>query len=64
VEWYARKGLPYIAQRFHAAVLDADALLATPEAGPPRASSNPPLARLRTWPVKGFDEFWIYYLRC
>jgi plasmid stabilization system protein ParE len=63
VEWYAGKGLPHIAQRFHAAVLDAvDALLATPEAGPPRASSNPRLAGLRTWPVKGFDEFWVYYL--
>ena len=31
VEWYAEKGLPAIAWRFHGAVLDAiDALLAMP----------------------------------
>ena len=64
VEWYAQRGLPHIARRFHGAVLDAiDALLAMPEAGPPKAiSSNPRLAGLRTWPVKAFDEFRIYYL--
>ncbi|HUD59046.1 MAG TPA: type II toxin-antitoxin system RelE/ParE family toxin [Acetobacteraceae bacterium] len=63
VEWYAEKGLPDIARRFHGAVLDAiDAMLAMPEAGPPKASANPRLAGLRAWPVKGFDESWIYYL--
>lgn len=63
VEWYADKGLADIARRFHAAVLSAiDALLVMPEAGPPKTISNPRLAGLRSWPVKGFDEFWVYYL--
>jgi toxin ParE1/3/4 len=58
VVWYAEQGLPHIARRFLAAVVDSiDALLAMPEAGPPRPSSNPRLAGLRAWPVKGFDEF-------
>ena len=30
-------------------------MLATPEAGPPKATANPRLAGLRAWPVKGFD---------
>jgi plasmid stabilization system protein ParE len=43
--------------------LDAiDSLLAMPEAGPPRTTSNPSLAGMRMWPVKGFDEFWVYYV--
>ena len=63
IEWYAEQGLPDIARRFHAAVLDAiDGLLAMPEAGPPRHTSNPRLTGLRSWHVKGFDEFRIYYL--
>ena len=33
-----------------------------PSAGPPRPTSNPRLAGLRVWPVKGFGEFWVYYL--
>jgi toxin ParE1/3/4 len=63
VEWYADKGLPDIARRFHAAAMDAiDALLAMPEAGPPKATGNAQLVGLRMWGVKGFDEFWVYYL--
>ena len=63
VEWYADKGLADVARRFYAAALDAiDALQAMPEAGPPRPTNNPRLAGLRSWPVKGFDAFWIYYL--
>jgi toxin ParE1/3/4 len=63
VEWYAERGLPAIARRFHTAALDAiDSLLATPQAGPPRTTSNPSLAGMRMWPVKGFDEFWVYYV--
>ncbi len=62
VEWYAEQGLPDIARRFHAAVLHAiDALLAMPEAGPPKQTSNPRLTGLRSWHVKGFDEFRVYY---
>ena len=57
------QGLPDIARRFHAAVLDAiDGLLAMPEAGPPKHTSNPRLTGLRSWHVKGFDEFRVYYL--
>jgi plasmid stabilization system protein ParE len=63
VEWYAEQGLPDIARRFHAAVFDAiDALLAMPEAGRPRHTGNPRLTGLRSWHVKGFDEFRVYYL--
>jgi plasmid stabilization system protein ParE len=63
VEWYAEKGLADIARHFHAAALDAiDALQAMPDAGPPKPTNNPRLAGLRAWPVKGFDEFWVYYL--
>ena len=63
VERYAQQGLPQIARRFHAAAVTAiDALAAMPQAGPPRATPNPRLAGLRTWPLKGFDEFRVYYL--
>ena len=63
IEWYADKGFPDIARRFHAAVLVAiDALQAMPDAGPPRPSANPELAGLRTWPIKDFDDFRVYYL--
>jgi toxin ParE1/3/4 len=63
VEWYAEQGLPDIARRFHAAVLDTiDALLAMPEAGPPRHTGNPRLTGLRSQHVKGFDAFRVYYL--
>jgi plasmid stabilization system protein ParE len=63
VEWYAQRGLLPIARRFHTAALDAiDSLLAMPDAGPPRATSNPRLAGMCMWPVKGFDEFWVYYV--
>ena len=61
VEWYAEQGLPDLARRFHAAVLDAiDALLAMPEAGPPWHTSNTRPTGLRSWHVKGFDEFRVY----
>jgi len=63
VEWYAERGLPDIARRFRAASLAAiDALVAMPAAGPPRFVSNSRLAGLRTWPLKDFDEFRVYYL--
>jgi plasmid stabilization system protein ParE len=65
VEWYAEQGLPDIARRFHTAVLDAiDALLAMPEAGPPNHTGNPRLTGLRSWHVKGFDEFRVHYMAC
>ncbi len=33
-----------------------------PDAGLLQPIANPHLAGLRSWPVKGFDEFRIYYL--
>ena len=63
VEWYARQGFLTIARDFHAAALGAiDALLVMPQAGSPKATDNPLLAGLRSWPVKGFDAFRVYYL--
>ena len=63
IEWYAQGGLPHIARRFHAAVMDAiDKLAAMPAAGPPKQTGNPRLDGLRMWPIKGFAEFWVYYL--
>jgi toxin ParE1/3/4 len=63
IEWYAEKGLPAIARRFHVATLDAiDALAAMPGAGAPKLTDNLRLSGLRSWPVKGFDEFQVYYL--
>jgi toxin ParE1/3/4 len=63
IEWYADKGLPTIARRFHAAVLEAiDVLLTMPDAGPPKPTSNSQLTGLRSWPVKGFAMFCVHYL--
>jgi toxin ParE1/3/4 len=62
-EWYVDQGLPHIAVRFRAAVREAiDRLVAMPAAGAPKRLPNPRLAGLRTWPVKGFDEFRVYYI--
>jgi toxin ParE1/3/4 len=63
VAWYAEKGLPAIALRFSAAAAESiKAVMAMPLSGAPKATLNPRLAGLRTWPVKGFDEFRISYL--
>lgn len=63
VDRYAAQGLPQIALRFHTAMQAAfDAIETTPEAGPPHPVGNRALAGLRRWPVKGFDEYWVYYL--
>jgi plasmid stabilization system protein ParE len=58
VEWYAEKGVPAIGLRFSDAVAESiKAVIAMPLSGAPKPTSNPRLAGLRTWPVKGFDEF-------
>ncbi len=63
VEWYAEQGLPDVARRFSAASVEAiETLILTPEAGPPRHTANTELTGLRTWGVKGFDEFRVYYI--
>ena len=36
--------------------------LSRPKAGAPKPVRNSVLGDLRSWPVKGFDEFRIYYL--
>jgi toxin ParE1/3/4 len=63
IEWYASQGAPGTASRFSSAVMQAiEALVRMPNAGAPKATANPQLAGLRTWPVKGFEEQRIYYL--
>ena len=63
VEHYAEKGLPEIAQRFSAGVVTSLArLIERPAVGSSRSIANPKLLGLRTWPVKGFENFRIYYL--
>jgi toxin ParE1/3/4 len=63
VDWYEEQGLSAVADRFVAAVFAGiQAAIKTPKAGAPRRSGNPALAGLRTWPVKGFDEFRVYYV--
>ena len=63
VAWYAEQGVPDVARRFsEAAGASIAAVMAMPESGAPRATANPRLSGLRTWPVKGFDQFRIYYL--
>jgi toxin ParE1/3/4 len=63
VAWYTEQGVPDVARRFGtAAGASIAAVMAMPESGAPRPTTNPRLAGLRTWPVKGFDRFRIYYL--
>jgi toxin ParE1/3/4 len=62
-DWYEQQGLSAIADRFSAAVFAAiNAAIKKPKAGAPNLVGNPALAGLRTWRVKGFDEFRIYYV--
>jgi len=62
-DWYAEQGLPDVAKRFRSAVESSIELtLSRPKAGAPKHVRNPVLRDLRSWPVKGFDEFRIYYL--
>ncbi len=62
-EWYVENGLPHIAGRFRAAVAESlDELVTMPVAGAPRYIATSHLAGLRTWPVKDFAAFRVYYL--
>jgi toxin ParE1/3/4 len=62
-DWYAEQGLPDVANCFRSSVESSIKLaLSRPKAGAPRHVRNPALRDLRSWPVKGFDEFRIYYL--
>jgi toxin ParE1/3/4 len=61
--WYVVQDLSDIARRFrHAVELCIESVLTRPQAGVPKYVRNPTLIGLRTWLVKGFDEFRIYYL--
>jgi plasmid stabilization system protein ParE len=52
-----------VAERFLDAVQSAIAQgCRQPGIGTPKRMSNPKLAGLRSWPVKGFSEMRIYYL--
>ncbi len=52
------------AERFPLAVREAVLQIEQqPGVGSPRMCSNPSLAGLRSWPVPGFDEIRIYYVR-
>ena len=51
------------AKRFVAAVQAAiSQVCQNPGIGAPKALSNPKLAGLRSWPVKGFPEIRVYYI--
>ena len=61
--WYVEHGFPDVARRFRSSVESTIELaLSRPKAGAPKLVRNPVLRGLRSWPVKGFDEFRIYYL--
>ena len=62
-ESYAGNGLLPIARRFGTAVGAAiDAIMAAPSGGTPRASVDPGLAGLCSWPIKGFADLKVYCL--
>jgi toxin ParE1/3/4 len=63
IEYYAEQGLSEIAHRFSASVVvSLTFLIERPDVGSPRRTSNPQLVGLRSWPVKGFEDFRIHYL--
>jgi toxin ParE1/3/4 len=63
IEFYLEYDLSHIGDRFQLAVDGAiSAVGQRPNAGSPRHFRNPALGGLRAWPVKGFDQFHIYYL--
>jgi toxin ParE1/3/4 len=62
-DWYTEQGLPDVVTRFRSSVESSIELaLSRPKAGSPKLVRNPALCDLRSWPVKGFGEFRIYYL--
>jgi toxin ParE1/3/4 len=60
---YVQLGLSEVAARFLTSVrISIEAAVSAPHAGAPKALPHPDLAGLRSWPVKGFRDFRIYYL--
>ena len=63
-EFYATESGANLAVRFLMAVEDAYTFIRKhPDAGAPHSVANPRLAGLRSWPVPGFDDVRMYYLR-
>jgi toxin ParE1/3/4 len=61
---YAAKGGEDLVIRFLLALDSATEFLRrNPEAGSPRHFRNPRLKGLRSWPVRGFEDIRLYYLR-
>lgn len=62
--WYlVEQDAPNAAFRFLDAVDESvEQLLSMPHMGTPKGLSNPALEGLRMWPVKGFEELFIFYL--
>jgi toxin ParE1/3/4 len=62
--WYlVDQDAPDAAFRFVEAVeASVEQLLRMPNMGAPRELRNPALKGLRLWPVKDFDEFFIFYV--
>jgi len=60
---YLKLGIVDVAEKFLENVSESiKAVVAMPEIGAPKIIGNPHLHGLRTWVVKGFDQFRIYYL--
>jgi toxin ParE1/3/4 len=52
-----------VADHFQLAVSNAiSAAMKRPSAGSPRRLHNPALVGLRTWTIKGFNQFRVYYV--
>ncbi len=55
--------MPEVADRFFGAVEEAmSQLVLMPEMGAPRHFDDAVLARLRAWPVPGFEHIRLFYL--
>jgi toxin ParE1/3/4 len=63
-EYYARESGEDLVIRFLLALDQATEFIRrNPEAGSPRHFRNPRLKGLRSWPVLGFEDVRLYYLR-
>ena len=62
--WYlVEQDVAEVAAQFVEAVqASVEHLVRTPNMGAPRRLRNPALKGLRVWPVRGFDEFLIFYV--
>jgi toxin ParE1/3/4 len=62
-DWYEQQGLStLLTVSVSPCSRSINAAIRTPKAGAPRPVGNSALSGLRAWPVKGFDEFRVYYL--